>query len=76
MPDAWVGQSVPQVGQQIAAQGQHCAQHQVAHNQRVVAGHDRCVKKLAQSGQGEDGFNDHAAADKAGNGQSQNGDQR
>ena len=67
-------QAVHEVREHVARQGEHRAQDQGAHDQGVVPGHDGLVEQKAQAGQGEDGLDDHAAADEQRHPQAQKGD--
>src|SRR6266545_161342 len=72
--NARVHQSVRDVGEEVGDQGECGHDDEVAHDERVVPGIDALDHELPHTGDGEDGFDDHAAADEPRQGQPQDGD--
>ena len=71
--DARIGEGIADIRQQVADQGQKCADHQNAHDQRIIPGHDPHVEELPHAGNGEDRLEDDAAADQPGQGKAEQG---
>src|SRR6266852_4606546 len=73
-PNAWVHDPIRQVGEEVGEQRQGRHDDEVAHDDRVVAREHRLDHELSHARDGEDALDDDAAADEAGQGETEDGD--